>query len=63
MTVTIVPAGTGDASAASRRMAIPPVASWTNPIRPESIAPRSVVSMPRDRDGRAVGLEPRVRDR
>ena len=27
--------------AAARRTAIPPVASWTNPIRPESIAPRS----------------------
>jgi len=34
-------------SAASRRIAIPPVASWTKPFRAESMAPSAVVSVPR----------------
>jgi hypothetical protein len=44
--VRVVPAGIGVGSATSSRIAIPAVGSWTNPIRAESIAPRSVVRTP-----------------
>src|SRR5260221_2900233 len=41
-----VPAGSGSSIAMSRYNAIPAVASWMNPVRPDSRAPRAVVSVP-----------------